>query len=125
MLLLSPAVDRSTDAVNNRQGESPWRTLPTRRAASLRSNTGLATGRRPIALAAGAVVDGGGSTRRIVVALTEDWTVLAFDDKLHLLWEHSVGVGARRHHQSSSSSHGQRRRRRHALPAAASRRTRT
>ena len=109
VLLLSPAVDRSTDAVNNRQGESPWRTLPTRRAASLRSNTGLATGRRPIALAAGAVVDGGGSTRRIVVALTEDWTVLAFDDKLHLLWEHSVGVGARRHHQSSSSSHGQRR----------------
>ena len=25
------------------------------------------------------------------------------------VWEHSVGVGARRHHQSSSSSHGQRR----------------
>lgn len=73
-----------------------WRSLPVQHTASLRSNNGLLTGRRPLALATGAVSHRGGAhndrqQRHIVVVLTEDWTVLAFDAWLRLLWEHSLG----------------------------------
>ena len=105
LLLLSPASDRSEASPLPGASDSPWRALPVRRSASLRSQTGLATGRRPLALAAGPLVTlggaparagGGSQAKRIVVALTEDWTVLAFDEQLRLLWEHSVGIRATR-----------------------------
>ena len=47
-------------------------------------------------LAAGALserTDADGRRRCVVIAFTEDWTVLAFDDQLRLLWEHSVHGG--------------------------------
>ena len=114
LLVLSPAADRADAPALNHYGNAAgeaavWRALPARYTASLRSHTGLATGRRPLALAAGLLSDGAGGTSGgggggggggsaaarapIVVALTEDWTVLAFDDKLRPLWEHSLGVG--------------------------------
>ena len=72
-----------------------WRLLPVKAEASLRSHVGLATGRRPVALQAGALHAVHPPERRalIVVALTEDWTVLAFDSTLKPLWEHSLGSG--------------------------------
>ena len=70
-----------------------WRDLTVRRTASLRTHTGLSTGRRPMALRAGhlRLESGGGVRRQVVVVVTEDWTVLAFDHELRLLWEHSLG----------------------------------
>ena len=72
-----------------------WRSLPVKAEASLRSHVGLATGRRPVALQAGALHAVHPPERRamIVVVLTEDWTVLAFDSSLRPLWEHSLGSG--------------------------------
>ena len=69
-----------------------WRSLPVQHTASLRSNNGLLTGRRPLALATGAVSHRGGAhndrqQRHIGVVLTEDWTVLAFD-----AWLRAVGA---------------------------------
>ena len=71
-----------------------WRAPLVRRSVSLRSHTGLAAGRRPVALQVGAVRDGPGSSgmrRQIIVVVTEDWTVMAFSHELKLLWEHSIG----------------------------------
>ena len=109
LLLLSPASDRSDANPLPGASDSPWRALPVRRSASLRSQTGLATGRRPLALAAGPLstlaggaARGGSQAKHIVVALTEDWTVLAFDEQLRLLWEHSVGIRATRPRRATS-----------------------
>ena len=64
-----------------------------RAEASLRSHVGLATGRRPVALAAGVLRAVHPPERRlqVVIVLTEDWSVLAFDHELRPLWEHSLG----------------------------------
>ena len=57
LLLLSPATDRSEASTPPGVAvDSPWRALPVRRSASLRSQTGLTAGRRPIALAAGSIL---------------------------------------------------------------------
>ena len=99
LVVISPAADRtSAAALPGTIADSPWRQLPVRRSASLRSQTGLALGRRPLAIAAGSLGGGRGrgGEQRIAVALTEDWTVLAFDANLHTLWEHSVGVRRKR-----------------------------
>ena len=73
VMVLSPSDHASADG--------GWRSLPVRYAASLRSHMGLATGRRPLALQAGALRNDSstGRSRQVVVVLAEDWTVLAFD----------------------------------------------
>lgn len=100
LLLLSAVVDPAQDPEGFAADEREWRELPVRKSASLRSHAGLAKGRRPMAVSAGYlndVADADGRRRQVVVAVTEDWSVLAFDHELRLLWEHSIGragVGA-------------------------------
>jgi len=75
-------------------GLASWRRLPVVRSVSLRTHTGLAAGRRSMALCTGVLrssADASGRRRQIVVAVTEDRTVLAFDHELRPLWEHSIG----------------------------------
>ena len=88
LLLLSPADARDSAATGD-----GWQPLQIRRSASLLSHTGLVTGRRPLALATGRMlgnVPGGPS--QLTAVLTEDWTVLAFDQQLQPAWEHSIGA---------------------------------
>jgi outer membrane protein assembly factor BamB len=96
IIVISPTGGVRPDTTMQVTDAGTWRSLPAQHTASLRSHTGLATGRRPLALAAG-LLSGrpgpDGNMHRIVVALTEDWTVLAFDHQLRLLWEHSVAGG--------------------------------
>ena len=111
VMVLSPASARMAAATADQHAgaSSAWRSLPVRHTASLRSSTGLTTGRRPLAIAAGAVSPsgsiGGGKRQHIVVALTEDWTVLAFDSRLRLLWEHSLGSEGQERHGKGRKVH--------------------
>lgn len=73
-----------------------------RRQASLMGSVRVAKGRRPVALATGFIdrVRPGVRRKRVVVVLTESFTVLCFDHRLRLLWEttlnhmeESLGLG--------------------------------
>ena len=89
LLLLDPAPPARMPASR----ATKWRQLPVRAEASLRSHVGLEAGRRPVALQAGVLRAVHPPERRlqVVVVLTEDWSVLAFDHELRPLWEHSLG----------------------------------
>ena len=50
----------------------------------------VSAGRRPVALAAGRLSSAEAGQR--VVVVREDWTVLCFDENLHLVWETPVGA---------------------------------
>ena len=96
LLLLSAIEDAARlEAVGDHVlGLSSWRRLPVLRSVSLLTHTGLAAGRRSMALCTGVLrssADANGRRRQIVVAVTEDRTVLAFDHELRPLWEHSFG----------------------------------
>lgn len=84
---------RNASARASMRPSSKWLPLHAKRTVSLRSHVGLSTGSLPVAIAAGAIdehpVDG--KRRQIVVALTEDWTLSAFDHTLQPLWQHSIG----------------------------------
>jgi outer membrane protein assembly factor BamB len=74
-------------------GRVAWSRLHVKTEVSLRvGGVGLSTGRRPVALGAGPLREAKAPTRakQIVVILTEDWTVHAFDHELQPLWEHSL-----------------------------------
>lgn len=84
-LLLAPGAARG--GATAAPGAAQWRSLTVKRSASLRGRSEVLTGRRPTALAAGAVSaqpGADGRLRQIVVVLTEDWSVLAFDDQLQV-----------------------------------------
>jgi len=89
LLLLDPAPPARMAAAR----ATKWRQLTVRAEASLRSHVGLEAGRRPVALQAGVLRAVHPPERRlqVVVVLTEDWSVLAFDHELRPLWEHSLG----------------------------------
>ena len=96
LLLLSAVEDaaRPESVGDGVLGLASWRRLPVLRSVSLRTHTGLAAGRRSMALCTGMLrssADASGRRRQIVVAVTEDRTVLAFDHELRPLWEHSIG----------------------------------
>ena len=92
LLLLDPAPPARMAAAR----ATKWRQLPVRAEASLRSHVGLEAGRRPVALQAGVLRAVHPPERRLqlVVVLTEDWSVLAFDHELRPQWEHSLGSQA-------------------------------
>jgi hypothetical protein len=85
-----------------------WRALPVLNSASLCTHTGLTAGRWPMALQAGLVregADSSGRVRQIIVAITEDWSVLAFDHELRLLWEQSLAVRSSATHSGMYGEH--------------------
>ena len=92
LLLLDPTPPARMAAAR----ATKWRQLPVRAEASLRSHVGLEAGRRPVALQAGVLRAVHPPERRLqlVVVLTEDWSVLAFDHELRPQWEHSLGSQA-------------------------------
>ena len=77
---------------------SPWRKLHLVAEASLRSQLGLTSGRRPVAIGSGPArmvgggVGGSSAETHTIIALTEDWTVHAFDHTLRPLWQHSAAL---------------------------------
>ena len=92
LLLLDPTPPARMAAAR----ATKWRQLSVRAEASLRSHVGLEAGRRPVALQAGVLRAVHPPERRLqlVVVLTEDWSVLAFDHELRPQWEHSLGSQA-------------------------------
>lgn len=64
----------------------------------LPSRVRVATGRTPVALAAGSL-DGPksnsreGARKQVIVVVTAGWSILCFDHNLKLLWENNVQVG--------------------------------
>lgn len=66
----------------------------TREATLLSSIIRLTTGRQPAALAVGYIdqppKDPITLRKKVVVVVTQDWTVLCFDEKLRLMWETSL-----------------------------------
>ena len=69
---------------------------PTHEATLLSSIVRLSTGRQPAALASGYIdpppKDPITLRRQVVVVVTQDWTVLCFDEKLKLMWESNLQV---------------------------------
>ncbi|KAG8458274.1 hypothetical protein KFE25_001566 [Diacronema lutheri] len=74
-------------------GEGGYRALPVRAEASLLSKVRVASGRRPVAMAAGHLEHErreGGARQQVIAVLTDGWVVLCFNASLHLLWESVV-----------------------------------
>eukprot|EP01104_Vermistella_antarctica_P007383 TRINITY_DN1821_c4_g1_i1.p1 TRINITY_DN1821_c4_g1~~TRINITY_DN1821_c4_g1_i1.p1 ORF type:complete len:294 (-),score=51.80 TRINITY_DN1821_c4_g1_i1:125-1006(-) len=72
----------SSTSANDNEGLPELRE---RRSASTVDGVALKTGRVPVRIAAG-VIDKN-SKEKVIVVLTDGWTVLCYDRNLHLLWE--------------------------------------